>query len=238
MKHGLAAFNVDRSERYEITASLLSKQNKELDDQLSIFQDRLIEFAKDHNAELKENPDFRMKFIKMCTSIGIDPICLFDKERHLFDVNDFFYEICVKVIELCRKTKDLNGGVISFDELHKGYFEKFKVEMNDLQRAVEMLEVLDGGFEVFTIKDKKYLRSVPNELTNDQTKILEVCSILGYASTSLLKLNLDWKPVRSDAVLKEMVANGILWVDIQAPGETLYWDPAWIARSDFFRMSL
>ncbi|SCU78222.1 LAME_0A03752g1_1 [Lachancea meyersii CBS 8951] len=232
MKHGLAAFSLDSSRRFEVTADLLSRQNRELDEQLRVFQERLVAFAKDHNSELKGNADFRMKFIKMCTSIGIDPICLFDKERHLFDVNDFFYEICVKVIELCRKTKDLNGGVISFEELHKGYFEIYKVEMDDLQKAVKMLDVLAGGFQTFTINNKKYLRSVPNELTHDHTKILEVCSILGYASISLLKLNLDWKSVRSEAVLREMVANGMLWVDSQAKGETLYWDPAWIARSN------
>ena len=119
MNHGLAAFNADRSERFEATFNVLSKQNKELDEQLNVFQLKLVQFAKDHNKELKEHPEFRMKFIKMCTSIGIDPISLFDKERHLFDVNDFYYEICVKVIEVCRETKDLNGGVISFDELHR-----------------------------------------------------------------------------------------------------------------------
>ncbi|CEP63550.1 ESCRT-II subunit protein SNF8 LALA0_S08e05160g [Lachancea lanzarotensis] len=232
MRHGLAAFDPDGSKRFEATATVLNRQNRELDEQLRVFQSRLVAFAKDHNSELKGNADFRMKFIKMCTSIGIDPIFLFDKERHLFDVNDFFYEICVKVIEICRKTKDLNGGVISFDELHKGYFELYKVDMNDLQKAVEMLDTLAGGFQTFTIKNKKYLRSVPNELTNDQTEILQVCSILGYASIPLLKLNLDWKPVRSDAVLKEMVAKGILWVDNQARGEILYWDPAWIVRSN------
>lgn len=232
MNHGLAAFNADRSERFEATFNVLSKQNKELDEQLNVFQLKLVQFAKDHNKELKEHPEFRMKFIKMCTSIGIDPISLFDKERHLFDVNDFYYEICVKVIEVCRETKDLNGGVISFDELHRSYFEQFKVQVCDLQKSIEMLESLDGGFEVFTIRGKKYLRSVPNELTNDQTKILEVCSILGYASKSLLRLNLKWKPVRSEAVLKEMVAKGLLWIDGQAHGETLYWDPAWIVRSN------
>ncbi|SCU78713.1 LADA_0A07074g1_1 [Lachancea dasiensis] len=231
MRHGLAAFNAERSEHYEATATLLSRQNRELDLQLNAFQEKLVDFAKDHNSELKANPDFRVKFIKMCSSIGIDPICLFDKERHLFDVNDYFYEICVKVIELCRHTQDLNGGVISFDELHKGHFQQLKVDMADLQKAVEMLETLDGGLEVFTIKNKKYLRSVPNELTNDHTKILEVCSVLGYASVSLLRINMDWMPVRSDAVLKEMVAKGMLWVDGQAAGETIYWDPAWIVRS-------
>ncbi|SCV99996.1 LAFE_0B07118g1_1 [Lachancea fermentati] len=232
MKFGLAAFDASWDRHYQdLSTNVLGRQTREFKEQLTIFQERLVEFAKDHNKELKENPEFRAKFIRMCASIGIDPISLFDRQRHLFDVNDFYYEICVKVIEICRKTKDLNGGVISFDELHKGYFIMLKVQIEDLEKSIEMLQSLDGGFEVFFIKGKKFLRSVPNELTDDQTKILEICSVLGYASISLLRVNLNWKPFRSDAILKEMVANGLLWTDNQAQGEVLYWDPAWIIRS-------
>ncbi|MCG8711155.1 hypothetical protein JHU04_004554, partial [Brenneria sp. 4F2] len=95
------------------------------------------------------------KFIRMCSSIGIDPLSLFDKDKHLFNVNDFYYEICVKVIEICRKTKDMNGGVLSFDELEKSYFRKLKVDMKDLEKSIDMLQSLDGGFEIFQIRGKK-----------------------------------------------------------------------------------
>lgn len=231
-KFGLAAFDVDKENKYEdVGTGILGRQAQELKDQLAVFQERLITFAKEHNKELRENPEFRGKFIRMCSSIGIDPLSLFDKDRHLFDVDDFYYELCVKIIEICRKTKDLNGGVISFDELHKGYFKRLKVEMEDLEKSVNMLQSLDGGFEVFTIGGKKFLRSVPNELTSDQTNILEICSILGYASISILRANMSWKTVRSKAVLEEMVANGLLWIDDQAEDEILYWDPSWIMHT-------
>ncbi|AET41160.1 ESCRT-II subunit protein SNF8 Ecym_7326 [Eremothecium cymbalariae DBVPG len=226
-RYGVAA--LDESDHgYKTAGANLGRQGQELKDQLSVFQERLVKFAKDHNKELRANPDFRAKFMKMCSTIGIDPLSLFDKDKHLFHVNDFYYEICVKVIEICRKTKDLNGGVISFNDLYKGYFKMTKVQMNDLEKSIEMLGSLEGGFESFSIRGKKYLRSVPNELTGDQAKILEICTILGHASISLLRANLEWKSVRSKAVLEKMVANGLLWVDDQADGDTLYWDPSWI----------
>ncbi|AGO13865.1 AaceriAGL002Cp [[Ashbya] aceris (nom. inval.)] len=229
-KFGVAAFDqVNRD--YETLGINFDRQNQELKEQLTIFQERLAAFAKDNNKELRANPDLRVKVLKMCSKIGVDPLLIFDKDKHLFHVDDYYYELCVKVIEICRRTKDLNGGIIAFEDLHRGYFKGTKVQMDDLEKAISMLKSLDGGFEVFIIRGKKYLRSVPNELTGDQTKILEICSILGHASISLLRANLQWKSVRSKAVLEEMVAKGLLWIDEQADGETLFWDPAWIMRT-------
>lgn len=231
-RYGLAAFD-DRGIRENSrggSTPVLERQSIELNEQLAVFQERLLQFAKKHNSEIKANPEFRSKFVRMCTSIGIDPLSLFDKSEHLFNFNDFYYELCVKIVEICRQTKDMNGGILSFDELERGFFKGLDVKVADLEKSIEMLKSLDGGFEVFDIRGKKFLRSIPNELTGDQTRILEICSILGYASISLLRANLDWKPVRSRAVLNEMVANGLLWIDEQADAETLYWDSSWIVN--------
>lgn len=232
-RFGLAAFDdKQRKQKYEgVGTAVLERQSAELEEQLTVFQERLVRFARKHNREIRANPEFRSRLLRMCTSIGIDPLSLFDKNEHLFNLNDFYYEVCVKIVEICRETKDMNGGIISFEELEKSFFKGLNVTIADLEKSTEMLKSLDGGFELFEIKGKKYLRSVPNELTGDQTKILEICSILGYASISLLRANLNWKAVRSRAVLDEMVANGLLWVDEQADAEVLYWDPSWIATN-------
>lgn len=232
-KFGVSAFDeLNSRDSYNAQNLTFSRQTEELDAQLKIFQDRIAEFAKVHNDELKGNPDFRNKFMHMCTTIGIDPLTLFNKDRHLFTVNDFYYEVCVKVIQICRETKDMNGGIISFNELKTVYFEKMGVNDTDLEKSIKMIEDLDGGFEIFKIRGDLFLRSVPNELTGDQTKILEICSILGYASISILRANLKWSKLRSRAALDEMVANGLLWIDDQSGAEVLYWDPSWITKSN------
>ena len=169
----------------------------------------------------------------MCNNIGIDPLKLYtDRDKHLFTVNDFLYELCIRIIQICRDTKDVNGGLITFNELLRTYFNNMNVTEKDLIEAINMLGTLDGGFTILTIKGEKILRSVPNELTTDQTKILEVCSVMGYASISLLRVNLHWSKVRCKSVLDEMVTNGLLWVDNQSEqNEILFWDPSWIAKT-------
>ncbi|CCF56487.1 hypothetical protein KAFR_0B01880 [Kazachstania africana CBS 2517] len=212
--------------------SSIDKKSIELDEQLQIFQGKLVEFSKKHNAELQKNPNFRSKFLSMCSKIGVDPLNLYDKDTHLFNVDDFYYEICCKIVKF---TRILNSGIISFKELlNKIQIESQNTNINlhDIEKAINMLLTLDSGFEIITLKqNKKFLKFLPIELTVDQFKILEICSILGYASISLLKANLSWKSMRCKAILNEMVANGLLWIDDQDSNELLYWDPSWITRS-------
>lgn len=233
-KFGLAAFDSSISEikqLEDVKSDILNKQNKELEIQLEIFQEKLIEFAKKHNKEIKENSDIRIKFLKMCSSIGIDSMRLFDKkDNNLIDIEDFYYELSVKIIEICRGSKDINGGIISFLELENVYFREYNISYKDIEKAINMIRDLDGGFEIIKIGKKKFLRSIPNELTEDQTKILQVCSVLGYSTMSILKANLNWRSIRSKAVLDEMVSSGLLWVDDQAGDELFYWDPSFITR--------
>lgn len=229
-KYGVAAFEHDEENYRKFNKPLFENHQEELNNQLQTFQVKLIHFAKKHNHELRQNPDFRSKFMHMCSTIGVDSLSIFDRDRHLFNVNDFYYEICVRIIEICRDTRDINGGVISIAELHKGYFKNLRVRVSDIEKSLEMLLSLDGGFETFVIRGEKYLRSVPHELTVDQANILEVCSILGYATISLLQANLNWSRIRSKSALDQMVANGLLWVDKQGGTETLFWDPSWISK--------
>ena len=233
-RFGVSAFDEPTDAQRQFTSRVFQRQSQEYTEQLRLFQDKLVEFSKSHNDELRSNPEVRSKFLQMCATIGIDPLELFDKDRHLFTVNDFYYEICVKLIQICRDTRDINGGIISLNDLQNLYFKNTRVTSEDIEKVVEMLSALEGGFEIITLRNgqMKFLRSVPNELTSDQTKILEICSILGYASISLLTANLDWERDRSKAALEGMVANGLLWIDEQSDGlETLYWDPSWITRT-------
>lgn len=227
-KFGVSAFEKDE---VKYTIKEFDQQNSELDQQLKAFQEKLIEFAQLHNDEIKSNPEFRSKFMIMCNNIGIDPLNLFiDRDKHLFTVNDFNYEMCLRIIQVCRNTKDINGGLIPISELRNVYFKSWKITEKQLLEIIAMLRTLDGGFEVIKIKNQKILRSIPNELTNDQTKILECCSIIGYVSISVIRANLDWDKIRCRSVLNEMVTNGLLWVD-QQDVETLYWDPSWINKN-------
>jgi ESCRT-II complex subunit VPS22 len=67
---------------------------------------------------------------------------------------------------------------------------------------------------------------VPKELNPDQSKVLEVIQILGGAvAVSTLQANLAWERARAIAVMEDLVADSLVWVDDQAE-ETEFWSPS------------
>ena len=82
-----------------------------------------------------------------------------------------------------------------------------------------MLEPLGGEFAILTIGAKQMIRSVPKELNTDQAVVLEATQVLGYVSVSMLQVNLRWSKPRAVAIIEDLLADGLLWEDIQTGGE-------------------
>ncbi|KAK0932484.1 ESCRT II complex subunit Dot2, partial [Friedmanniomyces endolithicus] len=55
--------------------------------------------------------------------------------------------------------------------------------------------------------------------------VLEVIQVLGYVTISMLQDNLAWERARAIAVIDDLVADSLVWVDMQAD-ETEFWSPA------------
>ena len=91
-----------------------------------------------------------------------------------------------------------------------------------------MLEPLGGEFAILTIGAKQMIRSVPKELNTDQAVVLEATQVLGYVSVSMLQVNLRWSKPRAVAIIEDLLADGLLWEDIQTGGEPEFWSPAFI----------
>jgi len=60
----------------------------------------------------------------MCTAIGVDPLASSSNKKGNFwaevlggTVNDFYFELAVKVVEVCRRTRPQNGGLIAVAEI-------------------------------------------------------------------------------------------------------------------------
>lgn len=138
---GLGAF-VNRSQTTQSYAThganLRSNHLTSLQTQLSVFQSLLHTFALEHGSTIKSDPAFRAEFARMCNAIGVDPLAASNvrgkakkglglvsgpTEGGSFwtqilggDVNDFYFEVAVRVVELCRETRAENGGLISVQE--------------------------------------------------------------------------------------------------------------------------
>lgn len=150
-------------------------------------------------------------------------------------VNDFYFNLGVLIVEECRSTRAENGGLISVSDL-KARIERGRagsvgggmvVSDDDIKRAVESLSPLGSCFTMMKIGHRALIRSVPKELNTDQSTVLEAIQLLGYVTVSMLQLNLGWGRPRAHAVVEDLMADSLVWVDVQA-GENEYWSPAFI----------
>lgn len=236
-------------------ATLKTTQQTSLQTQLEVFQSLLHNFALEHANTIKSNPTFRAEFARMCNAIGVDPLAgsnvsLKGKgggakgdSKSLWarvlghDVNDFYFSVAVRVVELCQATRGENGGLLGIKECcesvakGKAIGGGLSVSEDDVLRAVKSLSPLGSGFSVIEIAGKQFIRSVPKELNTDQSTVLEVLQVLGSVTVSLLRVNLGWDGARAVTVCEDLLADSLVWVDLQGR-EMEYWSPMGLLDDD------
>jgi ESCRT-II complex subunit VPS22 len=126
---GLAAFDRSRltSAQYASHGSTLRSTNAAaLETQLAVFRSLLQQFAQTHARDIRSNPSFRAQFARMCAAIGVDPLASSNAGGSQSgqsggsiwaqllgrSVNDFYFELAVRVVEVCGQTRSENGGLI------------------------------------------------------------------------------------------------------------------------------
>ncbi|KAK5109031.1 hypothetical protein LTR62_007579 [Meristemomyces frigidus] len=247
---GLNAFSnaAISSEQYARHGQQLRSNHAEaLANQLSVFQAALHNFSLTHAKDIRSNPNFRAEFARMCNAIGVDPLAGSNVKdirgagggaggvwaKMLgSSVNDFYFELAVRVVEVCRETRGENGGMIAVSDVQKRVAKGrsglvgggMDATEDDLLRAIESLQPLGGMFKVQVLGGCKFIRSVPKELNPDQAKVLEVIQILGHVTVSMLQANLDWERARAITVIDDLVADSLVWIDSQAE-EPEFWSP-------------
>ena len=247
---GLGAFTTSSSLRnsYSTYGSQLKSANAEsLQTQLSVFQSLLHNFALEHAATIKSNPTFRAEFAHMCNAIGVDPLAGSNvkgkKADSLWakvlghDVNDFYFAVGVRVVEMCQATRAENGGLLGVKECcesvakGKAIGGGLQVSEDDILRSVKSLSPLGSGFSIIAIAGKQFIRSIPKELNTDQSTVLEVLQLLGNVTVSLLQVNLNWDKARAITVLEDLLADSLVWIDVQCR-EPEYWSPQGLIDDD------
>ena len=250
---GIGAFDRSRltSKHFASHGSNLRASNTEaLSTQLSVFRSVLQQFAQTHAKDIRSDPAFRAQFARMCTAIGVDPLASSSQSSSSSSsggglwaqllggtVNDFYFELAVRVVEVCGRTRGENGGLIGLKELtervSRGRMEGSpEISEDDVRRAVETLKPLGGSYAVLRVGRKEYVRSVPRELSTDQAAVVEAVQVLGYVSVGMLRDNLGWERARCKTVIDDLVSQGMLWVDKQTKGEWEYWSPSFMVDTD------
>lgn len=248
---GLSSLTSSRLQTHHYTAhgaALRNRHAETLQTQLTVFQSLVHNFALTHAKDIRANPEFRAEFARMCSALNIDFLASsYHKDTkgeggsvwaQLLggSVNDFYFNLGVLIVEECRATRSENGGLISVHDLRarisRGRQGSIGGQMavldDDIKRAVDSLAPLGSCFTTMKIGHRELIRSVPKELNTDQSTVLEAIQLLGHVTISMLQLNLGWERPRAHAVIDDLMADSLVWLDSQAD-EKEYWSPAFIS---------
>ena len=104
---------------------------------------------------------------------------------------------------------------------------------DDLLLSIDKLTVLGCGLRLITTEDhKKYVVSIPLEVSTDELNILSLAENsfvgpsydsenpnVGVITKSDLISNLRWSEERADRGVKQLIREGIIWVDDGPPSK-------------------
>lgn len=227
-------------------ASQFSKVGKTLEDTklsavkeaLASFRENLSEFAAKHKDKINNDPEFRQQFHTMCVGLGVDPLAS-NKGfwADILGVGNFYFELGLKIIQICIQTRVENGGIISLDSLHNILQKQIilrskssnnndiKISIEDVKRSVEKLSVLGSGFRIVNIsKNNTVVISVPLEINNDHEHLIAAANDEdgGCITYELMKGLRGWSRERFNTITNPLLQEGMLWID-SYNGETYFY---------------
>lgn len=206
----------------------LTKQHLEsLQAQLSVFQQALINFAKDHSAQIKQKPEFQRQFSAMCRQVGVDPM-----ELLLLEPRSLHDALSVRIVEVCQETQAMNGGLILLREVHSrikdGLSVPVEIKEADVEKSAAILALMGSGYNLETISGNQWLKFGGDAVLQSHRRVYELCEFTGgYVTYRLLRDNFGWDSVRLQSVLEDMIMCGFLWIDTQGSLD-MYWEPLWM----------
>jgi ESCRT-II complex subunit VPS22 len=194
------------------------------------LQVKLGEFAKKHRSEIQDDPAFRQQFLQMCGPLGVDPLVSpksFWAKALGVGMGDFYYELAVKVAEVCFATRTRNGGIIAVTEVHETLNRKKKsYGLADIPIAVKKLGKLGGGFRIIKVGKSDMIVSVPTELDQDHMEIMTLAQDgQGCVTVDDVMQQLKWNKDRAERAVTLLLQEGMAWKD-DYHGISFYWFPS------------
>ena len=163
----------------------------------------------------------------------------------MLGIGEFYYELAVKVAEVCMASKTRNGGIISVSEVRailmkRGTKFRFAESTNksayseeDIITAVGKLAKLGGGFRTMVVGNSTMIVSVPTELDHDHMEIMKIAQdsegLLSIGPSGRVTVKdvtkfTNWTDERAKRALDLLLGKGMAWLDVH-DGEEIYWFP-------------
>ena len=229
---------------------------------LSEFRRRLERFAREHARDIRADPGFRARFHAMCATVGVDPLASAKGAwAELLGIGDWYAALGVAVVEACLASRAVDGGLTDAGRVRayvarRGFSSSSSsssaaassaaakpsgsaeggpatITDDDVERAVTALSALGSGFSVVKVGERRLVRSVPGELSDDGGAVLEFAAGErsgngsgsgsgsagqqqgGWTTAERVSQGLGWDPERASAALERLLADGIGLVDDQ-----------------------
>jgi ESCRT-II complex subunit VPS22 len=226
---GAAKVAADQANAAALGSALNAEILGQMERQLSEFTEELKRFASHHETDIQSNPVFRAKFHEMCNKLGVDPLSSRKGvwAKLLPTMGDFYYVIGTRIIEICLATRPINGGLLSVAELLRKLRSHQDANMDsltgeDVERAVRTLSTLGSGFQIVRAGNVALVQSVPVELNEDHTTVLNLCRGTGCITTAAIRQKLGWDERRTAATVGFLMEKELAWIDV-ADGVSTYW---------------
>lgn len=129
------------------------------------------------------------------------------------------------------QTRLINGGLMDIDDALTALRSKRgkqgkQVSKDDIERAVKQLQSLGSGFQIVRMGARKMLQSVPYQLSQDHTAVIELAQGKSFVTSAQLIEELHWSIPRCDLVLGQLLEEGMAWVDFDPETQQKsYWFP-------------
>mmetsp|Transcript_2386 Transcript_2386/g.6456 ORF Transcript_2386/g.6456 Transcript_2386/m.6456 type:complete len:267 (-) Transcript_2386:525-1325(-) len=225
-------------------AAMDSELTAAMHQQLDTFRKSLETFALRHKQEIQHDPAFRAKFHQMCATVGVDPLTSSKGSwMSALGAGDYYFELAVRTVDVCIATRVLNGGVLDIDECRERLQQRRftyteHISVDDIERAIRKLRVLQGGFDVIKLGNVSVIKSVPLEFSPDQTRVLQLAAarsrsaanakekssgLEGALSVAVVAKELSWTESRAHDTLMMLLNAEVAWLDAQASPLPLYW---------------
>lgn len=232
--HGIQQAAAAREQQRTMGAELQEHKIERMRAQVTRFKESLESFALAHRDDIRRDPEFRQRFHAMCAHIGVDPL-VSNKTTwaQKLGLGDFYYGLAVTILDVCKTRRAIDGGLTALGIVFRLVSQRRgtradPITEEDIIRAIEKLSVLGSGFGIVEIRGRKYVRSVPAELSNDGNDLIDLAHRLGgFFRHDQAVRQLKWPPERVSDGIAALARDGLLLVDDPPLGKArIYWCPA------------
>jgi ESCRT-II complex subunit VPS22 len=195
--------------------------------QLEDLKTKLTKFAVTEKDKIRKDPKFRDEFHTMCNAIGVDPLQSRNGIWSKLGFGRFYHELSVKTIDCCIRLKRDFGTLIPIEDVIGAVTKSYgpdppMIRCEDIAQALKNITKISGGYEIFQLGKRKFVKTVALEQEEDGDKLLQLASKDGWFKNDPKATGFN--TARFEAAVRPLLNDGLVWID-RVPGgeEVRYW---------------